>query len=198
MINKNDIETFKKFLESDSQKAKITKVVLIAVALGTLPFIAAGGVAMGNAVQIFKKNKRYTKRQLSNAVTGLKKQRLIEFVSENNGVTTLRITKKGESKVKSFSIDMLSIKKPLKWDGKWRAFMFDLPIRYKQARNSLRIKLKQIGFIQLQKSVWIYPYPCEDELLYITDYYKIRNFIEILTIENIINDKKLKQHFRLA
>jgi DNA-binding transcriptional regulator PaaX len=122
---------------------------------------------------------------------------MIEFISEKKGVTTLRITRKGESKIKSFSLDMLSIKKPYKWDGKWRVVMFDFPIKYKKVRNPLRFKIKQLGFIQLQKSVWVHPYPCVDEILFLVDYYKVRNFIEILTVEEILNDKKLKKAFDL-
>ncbi|MEK7585780.1 MAG: hypothetical protein AAB477_00900 [Patescibacteria group bacterium] len=201
MINKKDLAIFKEFLESGSTKATITQVVLIAVALGALPFIAMGGVAMGNAVQLFgkiNKNRRYKKRQIDNAISNLKRQKIVEYVSDRNGVTTLLITTKGETRLKSFSIDILSIKKPSKWDGKWRVVMFDLPIRYRKARESLRFKLKQIGFVQLQKSVWIHPYPCTDELLFISDYYKVKNYVDILVVEDLLNDNKLKQHFKLV
>jgi DNA-binding transcriptional regulator PaaX len=198
MINKDDLANFKEFLESGSSKAKLTQVVLVAIVLGALPFVVAGGVAVGNAVQIFNKknkSKKYTNKQINNAITNLKRQKIVEYVSDKNGVTTIRITKKGESKLKSFSIDLLSIKKPAKWDKKWRVIMFDLPVRYRQARNALRFKLKQIGFIQLQKSVWIYPYPCEDELLFIADYYKVKQYVDILLVEELLNEDKFIRHF---
>lgn len=200
MISKKDIEVFKDFLESGTIKANITKVALITIVLGTLPFVTLGGVAMGNAVQIFKmfdKNKKYKDKQIQNAIANLHRYKLIEYVSEKNGITTVKITKKGEVKLKSFSIDLMKINKPKKWDGKWRVVMFDLPVRFSKARHSLRLKLKQLGFVQFQKSVWIYPYPCTDEILFIAEYYKVRKYIDMMTVLEISDEKNLKERFDL-
>lgn len=200
MLNSRQIENFKRFLDSGTIKAEITQVVLITIAIGLVPIIATSGVAIGNGVKIFKvfnKRKVYKDTQIRNAVANLRRNKFIEHIYDRQGVSTVRITKKGESKLKSFSIDILEIKKPKKWDGKWRVVMFDLPIKYKKVRDSFRFKLKQIGFIQLQKSVWVYPYPCTDELLFIADYYKVEKYIEILIVEEILNDKKLLNIFSL-
>lgn len=201
MFSKKQIERFKEFLDSGTTKSKITKIALVTVVIGALPMVVAGGAAMGNAVKVFKmfdKKKRFKDKQISNAFAGLKRNKLIEYVSDKSGVTTVRITKKGESKLKSFEIDSLEIKKPKSWDGKWRVVMFDLPIQYKKVRNSLRFKIKQIGFIQLQKSVWVYPYPCTDEILFIADYYKVGKYIDILTANEILNDSKLRREYNLS
>jgi DNA-binding transcriptional regulator PaaX len=200
MLNKRQIENFKEFLDSGTTKSQITKIALITIAVGSVPFIVAGGSAIGNAVKIFKvfnKKERYKDRQIYHAFTNLKRNKFIEYVSDKSGVTTVRITRKGESKLKSFEIDTLEIKKPSKWDGKWRVVMFDLPIQYKKIRDSLRFKIKQIGFKQLQKSVWIYPYPCTDEILFIVDYYKVGKYIEIITADEILNDSKLRNEYDL-
>lgn len=200
MTDKNQIKRFKDFLDSDTTKSKITKALLIVIAITSIPIIVTGGVAMGNTVRIFKmfnKTKRYKKEQISQALRGLRINKFIEYITDHNGVTTIRITKKGKSNLKAFSVDLLEIKNQKKWDGKWRVIMFDLPIQYKKIRNSFRFKLKQIGFLQLQKSVWIYPYPCTDELLFIADYYKVGKYIEILTVEEMLNIKNLENRFNL-
>ncbi len=195
MINTNDLENFKKFLQSGSSKAKVTQIILVSLAVGALPIIVGGALAMGNAVQLFNKN--YKRKQINNALAGLRRRKLIEYVSDKNGVTTVRITSKGKTRLKSFSMDLLSIDKQAKWDGKWRVVMFDLPIQYTKVREYLRLKLKQLGFIQLQKSVWVYPYPCTDELLFIADYYKVKNYVDILVVEELVNDEKLRKYFDL-
>jgi DNA-binding transcriptional regulator PaaX len=100
-------------------------------------------------------------------------------------------------KLKSFSIDLMRINKPKKWDGKWRVVMFDLPVRFSKARHFLRFKIKQLGFVQFQKSVWIYPYPCTDEILFIAEYYKVRKYIEMMTVLEISDEKTLKERFDL-
>ena len=127
----------------------------------------------------------------------MKRQKLIEYVCEKNGKTIVKITKKGKTKLRSFAIDLMDIPKPKRWDGKWRMVMYDLPIRFKKARNAFRWKLKELGFYQFQKSAWICPYPCEDEIMFISDFYGVGKYVEILKVENILNEEKLKKYFNL-
>ncbi len=198
MISSRYLENFKKFINNDSKSGKIAHVVLIAITISALPFIAMGGVALGNVVQLLKISKRkYSKKQFDNSIHLLHRQKLIEFVKSNGGVTTVRITQKGESRLRSFSLELLEIKKPKKWDGKWRMVMFDLPVRYTKVRDALRFQLKKLGFVQFQKSVWLYPYPCFEEILYVSEYYKVGKYVEVMTVEEIHNDKKLRQVFQL-
>ena len=194
------LEKIKDFLDSDTTEAKATKVALGVIAVAGVAGVALLAVGMGNAVQVFsmfKKSKKYSKTQIKSAMTNLHNQKLIEYISDKGGVTKVRITTKGKSKLRSFAIDVIKIPKSKRWDGKWRVVMFDLPIRFNKARNSLRFKLKQLGFVQLQKSVWIYPYPCLDEILFIGDYYKVGKYIQILEVTNILYEEKLKKPFKL-
>ncbi len=201
MLSKEYIEKFKDFIDSDTKKAKVTKVALVSIFIASLPFVVAGAVAIGNGVQIFRmfdKKKRYTSRQITDAMGNLKRQKMIEYISNKNGVTTVKITKKGKVVLRRFAIDIIKINKPKKWDGKWRLVIFDLPIKFSKARNALRFKLKQLGFIQFQKSAWIYPYLCEDEILFITDYFKVGSYVEILEISGLKNEEKLKKYYKLC
>ena len=71
------------------------------------------------------------------------------------------ITKKGETRLALLEIKEKP-KKPKKWDGKWRMLIFDIPEKRKSLREKIRLTLSDIGFVNLQDSVWIYPYSCED------------------------------------
>ncbi|MCL4382302.1 hypothetical protein M1545_00725 [Patescibacteria group bacterium] len=51
-----------------------------------------------------------------------------------------------------------------KWDGKWRMVIFDIPEISKTKRDGLRRKLKELGFAQWQKSVYITPFDVAVEL----------------------------------
>ena len=191
MVDKDYIKIVRDFFDSDTKSAKLTKIALILVAI---PVIVGGAVFIGNAVKIFKmfdKKKHYTTKQITNAVSSLKRQKMIEYVSEKDGITTLKITKKGKSVLKHFSIDIIRINKPKKWDEKWRLVMFDLPIRFSKARDALR-------FVQFQKSAWVYPYHCEEEILFIADYFKVEKYLEILEVSNIKDDQSLKKYFKLV
>lgn len=200
MHKNKEIKNLEEFIKKSKFKRNLSDIILFALALGVLPGLVLVGAAMGNAVKIIKfhdKNKKFKDRQIRNSINYLHRRNLIEYTSNKDGVGNIRITKKGKEKIRSFSIEYLKVEKQKKWDGKWRVVMFDFPVRYKKVRNSFRFKLKQIGFIQLQKSVWIYPYPCTDELLFIADYYKVSKYVDILTVEEIIGDKKLKNAFNL-
>jgi len=96
-----------------------------------------------------------------------------------------------------YSIDNMEIKKPEKWDGKWRIVIFDIPHENKAAREILRNKLKQIGFMAIQKSVYAHPFPCENEIEFIRSVYEIRPYITIITADKIEHEKIMKNHFNL-
>ena len=190
----------KDFLNSDTPKAKIATIALSVLAVASIPVLVAGAGVMGNAVQcfkMFKGSRKYSKKQINSAVDNINNQKLIEYVTDKNGKTIVKITKKGEARLRQFSIDLIKIKKPKKWDGKWRIVMFDIPMRFTKGREALRYHLKDLNFFQFQKSIWVHPYPCEDELIFITDFFGIGQYVEILTAERISRDKELKNHFHL-
>ncbi len=191
----------KNFLNSSTTRAKISMVALCVLALASIPVLVLGASAMGNAVQVFKMfegSKKYSKRQIRSAVNNLKNQRLIEYVADKDGKTVVKITKKGETKLRAFDIELMTIKKPNKWDGKWRLVMFDIPMRFTKGREALRFHLKELDFFQFQKSAWIFPFPCEDEIIFIADFFGIGKYVEILTVDNISRDEKLKKYFHLS
>ena len=195
------IERLKDFLNSGTTEAKIATVALCVLAVASIPVLVMGAAVMGNSVQVFKMfegSKKYSKKQISSVMDSIKRQKLIEYVSDKHGKTIVKITKKGESRLRAFDIELMKIKKPKKWDGKWRLVMFDIPMRFTKGREALRFHLKELNFFQFQKSAWIYPYPCEDEIIFITDFFGVGKYVEILTVEIIIRDKKLKKYFHLS
>ena len=195
------IKNLKDFLNSDTTEAKIATVALCVFALASIPVLVLGASVMGNAVQAFKMFKgsnKYSKKQIQSAVDSIKGQKLIEYIADKEGKTTVKITKKGEARLKAFTIDLIEIKKPKRWDGKWRLVMFDIPMRFTKGREALRYHLKELNFFQFQKSAWIYPYPCLDEIIFISDFFGLGKYVEVLIVENILMDEKLKEHFHLS
>jgi DNA-binding transcriptional regulator PaaX len=195
------IEKLKDFLSSDTKEAKIATVALCVFAVASLPVLVMGASVVGNAMQCFKMfngSKKYSSRQIRSAVESIKRQKLVEYVRDKDGKTVVKITKKGKAKLRAFSIDLIEIKKPKKWDGKWRLVMFDIPMRFTKGREALRYHLKELNFFQFQKSAWIYHYPCEDEIIFIADFFGVGKYVEILTVESVLRDGELKKHFHLS
>lgn len=192
-------ENLEDFLYSDTVPATAAKFLLAGVALGGIVF--AGAVAPGliSAFGSKKYSKRYDKDQLRNSFYNLKRQKFIEIIQEGDKFK-VQLTNKGKKRIKSFSFETLTIQKPMRWDKKWRVLIFDIPTKpkiYNQARNALREKIKKLGFVQIQKSVWVYPYECEDEILFVAEIYKVQKYIEIITAEKLLHENLVKAKFNL-
>ena len=83
------------------------------------------------------------------------------------------------------------------WDGKWRAVIFDVPEKFRWGRDSLRKKLRELGFRELQKSVFVFPYDCKDEIDFIIEFYKMRKYVRFGVFDYIDNAVHLKEFFSL-
>ena len=179
MIEHKHLLKLKKLIGAGSKGLDLTKTLLCAVALGE------------KLSSDFYKNKKVVQ-----AFSGLRRYKFIRHVKEK-GNRPYVLTSKGEARLRDMVIDDIEIKIKRNWDEKWHLVMYDLPVRFKKTRNSFRWKLKDLGFFQFQKSAWIYPYQCKEEVLFVADFFGVRKHIEILEVDKILDDKKLKAHFNL-
>lgn len=142
-----------------------------------------------------EENKFLNSQELSQVLYYLKKRKLID-IREKNSKTIIILTEKGKKRKLRYDFNYMEIPKPKTWDKKWRLLMFDIPEKRKTAREALRRKLKDLGFFQFQKSVWIYPYPCENEIDFIAECFSIGQYLTLLTVQ-ITDDKPLRTTFGL-
>lgn len=90
------------------------------------------------------------------------KKKSLKYLQDNGYIQkNFKLTRKGFNKSLFVLINHLAIRIPRKWDGKWRIVIFDLPKNYAGNRDFFRRHLIDIGFIQVQKSVWAFPFPCK-------------------------------------
>ena len=75
--------------------------------------------------------------------------------------------------------------------------LFDIPEKLRRLRDSLRLHFREIGFIELQKSVFIHPYSCDKEIEFIIEFYNARKYVRFILAENIDNELDLKKKFNL-
>ncbi len=148
--------------------------------------------------QIPKELEKENRQALQRAINSLYTSHLLNEKHHRDGTTTLILSENGKQKALRFNIDNLEIKKPLKWDGKWRIVMFDIPEKLKRLRDSLRLHFQEIGLIELQKSVLVYPYPCNDEIEFILELYNARKHVRFVLAEKIDNQLHLMKKFNLC
>lgn len=147
--------------------------------------------------QIGKKWRELDRHRLKRAISALYRSRLIEERHGRDGTITLVLSEEGKRRALSYRLDDLRIKTPARWDRKWRVVLFDVPEGMKKLRDAFRFRLRQLGFLELQKSVFVFPYPCEDEVAFVVEFYNARRFVRIILAESIDNALHLKKKFFL-
>ena len=137
------------------------------------------------------------RQALKNAITDLYKSKILEQKENNDGSLTIVLTENGKRKALTYQIDEMKIKKAQKWDKKWRIVLFDIPEKKKKIREAIRHHLKNLDFFEYQKSVFVQPYDCKNEIEYIIEFYNIRKYVRFIIADSLDNELHLINHFKL-
>lgn len=125
----------------------------------------------------------------------LKQQKVVEIINKD-GQEIVKLTKKGYTKYLKFILEELSLK-GRKWDGKWRIVIYDISKFKRNQQTAFRYILKYINFLLLQKSVYLTPYPCEEQITYLREYFGIGDEVILIRADKIENEFVYKQYFGL-
>lgn len=182
-----------------TRKANLQKAILTAV-------FAAGGLGVAlitpKMTKILKKlepefmKSKFHKYSFNRSLERLKKNGLILWEKVDNR-NFARMTPTGEAKLRQLEVNDYKIKKPGRWDGKWRILAFDIKEERKSLRNRVRHTLRQIGFVRLQDSVWVYPYDCEDLIMLLKIDFRVGKDLIYIIADSIENDKNIRKRFDL-
>jgi len=179
-------------------RSEIVKDILSWLMIGGAVYIAASSpYFIHNLLKAFKRGRLYPEKKVYNTFYKLRKQGCIKIEKKGKQIY-ISLTEEGKRKVGWLQIDSLKIKKPKKWDRKWRMVIFDISQLKKIYREALRGKLKELGFYPFQKSVWVYPYPCQDEIALLRDFFGLTyKELCLITAENIEKADFLHKIFKL-
>lgn len=197
-IEPNLIERVKEIMTENKRAKTILNATLAMIAVGGILTVGAlapgvlGGIS--RVLRRKKKNNYEQYRQIWQNFNYLKQRGNLKFIKEENGCLLYEFSQKGRQKIRKFIVDELSIKNPANWDKKWRLIIFDIPEKYKNARSALRKKLIDLGFHKCQKSAWIYPFPCEEEIEFLKDFFNIKPFVKLFLVEEM-TDGRVLYHF---
>lgn len=184
-------------LESRSKKRakrkKLQDIILTTIA--TTGILSVGLVApnvikaMANLGLI---PNRRQKEYISSSASKMMKKGLLKY----NG-KFYELTLAGKARLHQLELTNFKFIKPKRWDKKWRVIIFDIPDKKRGIRDQIRILLKSTGFYLLQESVWVYPYDCEDIIALVKTDFGIGGNLLYLIVEELENDKYLRQEFNL-
>ena len=160
--------------EKVCQRAKRQKIQN--VVLGSLYLTAGLGLVLiaPNAAILLKHVQKHIgpkprlNRRMSQAINRLRERGFIERVDTGEGAA-LRLTPEGVRYAETIEEEerQYEIKKPKRWDNKWRIVIFDIWERRRSVRDRLRTLLQRNGFVKIQNSVWVFPYDCEELFVFL-------------------------------
>lgn len=182
------------------KRGELAKQILLMIAGGVIIsaslFAPNLAVALKPLIEHLSKKRKTQTRSIVKSITYLKRQRLVSVI-EKSGQQILTLSENGKKRVLQYNLDKIFIKKPKKWDGWWRLVIFDIPEDMRQGRDALRDKLKHLGFYQLQKSCFVYPYDCRNEIDFITEIFEISPFVNFIIGKEIEGEEHLKKFFNI-
>ncbi|MCX6783723.1 MAG: hypothetical protein NT141_01455 [candidate division WWE3 bacterium] len=141
--------------------------------------------------------RRFNIPYLKRTLVRLEKQKLVT-IREEKGVSVVEITNSGRRKILKFALDAIEIKVPRSWDRTWRLVSYDIPREQSALRMQIMEYLKVWGFYQIQESLYLHAYPCEKEVIFLREYLKAGEYIQIFTVTKIENDQPFRDFFDIS
>ena len=185
-------------LETESKKrrrrANLKKLILSAVAIaGVLTVAAVAPNVLGGMTKLGLFPGKRQHEFIKSSRQRLVRQGLLEYRGR-----TLRLTRRGRRALEMLELRDFKMRRPKRWDRKWRVLIFDIPEKRRGMRDKIRRTLVSMGFSRLQDSVWVYPYDCEDVMTLLKADFNIGKDLLYLIVDSIENDRYLRRGFNLA
>ena len=191
-MNKNRKRTLPRIQSPTKQK------ILLLLLTGAALSLTRSPKAQRKIFRTLTKDGRSKNRQyLYRIIEEFRNERLVDWQEKSDGTIKVVLSEKGKLIAKQYDPDNLTIKKPIVWDKRWRIVIYDIPISKNNARDSLRRKLNELGFKEWQKSIFIHPYPCRNEIEFIIEFFDIRPYVRYAELINPTNEAELKLHFNI-
>ena len=179
-------------------KLDIANAILKAVAIAGFLSIA---LVAPNALQLLVtpidgKRRRLSQWEIERALERLLNGEYLKRQGPHNNLS-ISLTPKGKDRLHRIELKNAVIKKPKQWDNRWRLVFFDIPQNKHKQRDVIRRKLRELGFLQIQKSVYLHPYECYEIIQAIQNFYRIKQHFHYAVIEKIEHSKAYLKHFNL-
>lgn len=172
----------------------LLRIAANSAAIGTALILPNALIGLEKPLEILDKglDKRARDREARRIIYYAKERGLLTGDYEHG----LEITDKGTKRLKDREITGVVIKSPSEWDHLWRLVFYDIPEAHKSGRDKLTAKLRDLGFFQMQRSVWIHPFPSRDVIEHITSTYGLARYVSYVETLHIDNEQVLIKRFQ--
>lgn len=163
----------------------ISKLILKLIAAGALTGLAALSHNPTKTSRALSGLSEYGDEQIKSTIKYLRMQQYIKYSPKDDGAP-LVITKKGLRRLEAHGIkDKLMGLTKKHWDHLWRLVAFDVPEKKKVHRDTFRRDLLQYGFFPFQKSIYVTPFACENEIRGLARKHRLGQYVIVSVTPNI-------------
>ena len=157
-------------------KGELSKEILKGLAVGGLIIASFALPGLPQVFSLFGAKDARSRYRIKRSIESMEKQKLIK-IYKKDGKEVVEIINGGKKKILKYKLDDMKIIRPKKWDRHWRIIAFDIPEKHKLARTSLSNKLTEMEIYPLQKSFFICPFDCKNEVDFIGEFFNVRKYI---------------------
>ena len=186
------------------KKKSLSFKVLKAIGICGMFVVAASSPRFGlrasyNIDCMLKERDRKKKwQELYRSLSYLRSKKFVETRVLSDGKIEVKVTSAGQEFIGVADFNNLTIEKPDVWDKRFRIVIFDIPKEKHGASIAFTGKLRELGFLMLQKSVWIYPYDCINEVILLRKIFEIDPYVKVMIVEAFEGDYSIRKHFSLV
>ncbi len=172
---------------------KTVLAILQYVATGVAVYAAFGSPSFTRKfyARLGKKLKRQASYYLRRKLSELEKDGYVTL-----GPERIRLTKKGRLLLKQYESPSINVD-DMKWDKVWRIVAYDIPNTKSKQRNIFRQHLRNLGFTQIQKSIFVFPYECKEEIAILARQSTVEAYVLYLHASYLPQQSELKKHYSL-
>lgn len=136
---------------------------------------------------------RYPLREINRTLTRLQYAGYIRIDHD-----AIELTPEGAARARRYRLEDLVLEKPEQWDNIWRVIIWDIPEVAREKRDIVRLTLRKLGLVRIQRSIWVTPYPCQHQIQSLRQQLDLPTGLLYMEATVIEGDSRLRRWFHLA
>jgi len=168
---------------------EVLKAIALVAGISIAIVIPNAAVALSAILKLQKKGKK--RYELRKHVEKLHEEGMLTLSGD-----TITLTKRGKDLLAVVALDQLSVPST-KWDGVWRVVAYDIPIGKDKSRDLFRKTIRQIGFKQIQKSIFVFPYESKEEIAIAAHVCNVSSYVLYMHAQDIPRESDMIKIFQL-